>query len=179
MTIEWIDIVDTTVKIGLGALISGVATYKVASLNHKKDVEKNLINKKIDIIEEITELAEEYFYFFTHLNNKVGAMAKKLSNYGEPLTKSQIEAISEIHVNFVEILSKRNKAISKIKILSITDAECNLLLFNDVLSDYRSDIIFKRTMITEDKRTKLQEQSMLHKDNFYLAISEYLSALGT
>jgi len=41
-----IDVIDTAVKIGLGALISGVTTYFVANKNYKNDKTKSLIEKK-------------------------------------------------------------------------------------------------------------------------------------
>ena len=106
MATEWIDIIDTAVKIGLGALISGIATYSVANLNHKKDLNKSLSNKKIEILEEISELAEEYFYFFSSLYNLTGGMLLlKVDNVGGKLTKSQKEHISTKHKSFNDILS--------------------------------------------------------------------------
>ncbi len=44
MAAEVLDIIDTAVKIGLGALISGVATYYATKLKHAKDAEKDLRN---------------------------------------------------------------------------------------------------------------------------------------
>ncbi|VAX07756.1 hypothetical protein MNBD_GAMMA26-850 [hydrothermal vent metagenome] len=44
MAIEVLDIIDTAVKIGLGALISGVATYHVTKLKYAKDAEKDINN---------------------------------------------------------------------------------------------------------------------------------------
>jgi hypothetical protein len=57
---EILDIVDTAVKIGLGAMISGVATYFVTKLNHKKDSEKESHKRKRELLESIAEEVETF-----------------------------------------------------------------------------------------------------------------------
>lgn len=178
MPTTWIDITDTAIKIGLGALISGIATYKVAQTNHKNDITKTLTNKKVEILEELSELAEEYFYFCTALNNKVGGMQKVADNTGKPLTENQSKAIAKAHENFTETLSKRNKAISKIKILGIVDAEEAIRNYNDVMSEFRDDVVFNRVLITVERREELATRYAEHKDAFYSAINKYMEELG-
>lgn len=50
-----IEIVDTAVKIGLGALISGVTTYLVTNKNHKHERNHGLVVYRRDRLVEITE----------------------------------------------------------------------------------------------------------------------------
>ncbi len=60
MATEILDIVDTAVKIGLGALISGVATYFVTSLNHRNDREKDTRVRRRQLIERVAEDIESF-----------------------------------------------------------------------------------------------------------------------
>jgi len=64
-----LDIIDTTVKIGLGALISGVTTYYVSARMHAHERNHELIlykrNKLIEISEKI-QLAGELTNQITH-----------------------------------------------------------------------------------------------------------------
>jgi hypothetical protein len=55
-----LDIVDTAVKIGLGALISGVSTYFIARFNHKREQEKARVNRRRELIEGIAEQIEAF-----------------------------------------------------------------------------------------------------------------------
>ena len=48
-----LDIVDTAVKIGLGALISGVATYKLTKLNHQHELQRIALGKRRELLEAI------------------------------------------------------------------------------------------------------------------------------
>ena len=59
--LTWLQVVDSAVKIGLGALISGIATYWVTKLNHSKEIEKQAILRKKDLIEKISQ---EFEYFW-------------------------------------------------------------------------------------------------------------------
>ncbi|MGI3042317.1 hypothetical protein ACRTDM_11270 [Shewanella algae] len=179
MATEWIDIIDTSVKIGLGALISGIATYKVSSLNHQKEVSRALINKKINIIEEISELAERYFYFSTSLSNAIGGMQRSAGNLGEPLTDPQWKRVRDLHQDFNVILEARNKAISKIKILSIDKAEEAIFEHNEFLSELRNIIVFEKNMPTVEKREELSAKFIESKDKFYRAIGNYMESIGT
>jgi len=46
-----IDVVDSAVKIGLGAIISGLATYWLAKASHDKTIEKESAQRKRDMME--------------------------------------------------------------------------------------------------------------------------------
>src|ERR1700694_4451144 len=46
-----IDVVDSAVKIGLGAIISGLATYWLAKANHDKTLEKERAQRKRELLE--------------------------------------------------------------------------------------------------------------------------------
>lgn len=54
-------LVDTALKIGLGAFISGIATYLTTKLNADKEKEKFILEHRIKTIELASEKIEEYF----------------------------------------------------------------------------------------------------------------------
>ncbi|MEI6893552.1 MAG: hypothetical protein V5789_02755 [Colwellia sp.] len=179
MATEWIDVVDTAVKIGLGALISGVATYKVSSLNHSKGIEKVIIDKKISMLEEISEDAETYFYFASSLSNTIGGMQKIATNFGGSLTEQQKKRISKRHEGFLDILAARNKAASKIKMLGIGDAEDAINEFNETLSELRNLVVFEKVMITIEEKEAFSDRFKLSKDDFYKAIGRRMGSIET
>jgi len=57
MEVKLLEILDTTIKIGLGALISGGATYLITTLNHNNDKVKWLREAKLKAFSDLsTEL---------------------------------------------------------------------------------------------------------------------------
>ncbi|MCF5729902.1 hypothetical protein K3H43_21385 [Aeromonas veronii] len=177
MPTQWIDVVDSAIKIGLGALISGIATYKISALNHSKDVHKSIINKKISMLEEISVHAEEYFYFCTMFSNTVRGARHCAINKGEPLTESQLEMFISTQAGLNDVLSSRNKAISKIKILSIPAAEEAVNAHNDALNAFREIVFFDKKMPTDDDIETYISQRMINVDKFYKAIGDYMDSI--
>ncbi|WP_201219483.1 hypothetical protein [Pseudomonas sp. S32] len=60
MELNILGIVDTAVKIGLGALISGISTYWITRLQHKNDITKTKLKRRGELIEEVSTLTEEF-----------------------------------------------------------------------------------------------------------------------
>lgn len=50
-----IDVIDSAVKIGLGALISGLATYWLAKVNYDKTIQKERAQRKRELLEGIAQ----------------------------------------------------------------------------------------------------------------------------
>ncbi|MEO1820306.1 hypothetical protein [Pseudomonas sp.] len=59
MPATWLEIADTTVKIGLGALISGASAYFLARHNHSSSIEKEYISKHRAVLEQVSLDVEE------------------------------------------------------------------------------------------------------------------------
>jgi hypothetical protein len=56
---EILDVVDTAVKIGLGALIASMGTHLLAARNHKSEIKKAFNEEQRAIIKEIATTLEE------------------------------------------------------------------------------------------------------------------------
>jgi hypothetical protein len=60
-TVTGLEILDTAVKIGLGALITGIATYVITALNHDKDLEKQSIRRRRELLEQVSSQVERFW----------------------------------------------------------------------------------------------------------------------
>lgn len=58
MPTTWIEVADTGIKIGLGALLSGVAAISIGKLNHRNSLEKEYVLKHRLILESVTSEVE-------------------------------------------------------------------------------------------------------------------------
>lgn len=59
MAIEVLDIIDTVVKIGLGATIASISTYVLTSKNHKHEKIKSDIEDRRGLLKEIADCFEK------------------------------------------------------------------------------------------------------------------------
>lgn len=91
MATEIIDVIDTATKIGLGAIIAGVATYLHADKMFTNDLKKKNIDDKKEILKEISLKIEKCE---SHLNESTNSYIQKnqKSFSSEPIILSVREA---------------------------------------------------------------------------------------
>ena len=96
-------IIDTAVKVGLGALIGGVATYYVAKLTHEKQYEREkaahewqtktgIDARKREMLEEVASQVEIFFNAMMEVAFSVRMRA------GQPLPNSRTPRTSTVPV---------------------------------------------------------------------------------
>lgn len=62
-----LEIIDTAVKVGLGAIISGITTYFMTRRTHSHEIRKSLINEKKEIIKECVIKLEKSSSLLNHV----------------------------------------------------------------------------------------------------------------
>lgn len=175
MPTEILDIVDTAVKIGLGALISGLATYGVTKLNHDKDIEKSKSKRQRELLEEIASQTEEFsnivLKYWAYMVEHVRYVEREIE-VSEDL-KSRIEnAARELFEKF----SKLSSAEGKLILLGANKAQelireygdyvkefrrkvwqGNFNLTETELESYRSEILSKRKALYQELRSSYEK----------------------
>ena len=66
-----LDIIDTAVKIGLGAMISSIATYFALLKNHNQENQKDLRNTKKELLRDCSLKIEESTTIFNNAYNAI------------------------------------------------------------------------------------------------------------
>ena len=56
----WIEVVDSAVKIGLGALIAGVIAFLLSSTQHRNELKKARVDREFEMLKEVAEKAENF-----------------------------------------------------------------------------------------------------------------------
>lgn len=65
MPTSLVDVLDSAVKIGLGALISGIATYSVTRLRYRQEARQSIDKRRHELIEKAAADLEEFNEFST------------------------------------------------------------------------------------------------------------------
>jgi len=126
---EIIEVIDTAIKIGLGALITGTATYLLANRNYKYDLKKKSIENNVTLLKELSiklEHAEAFLnetshsYLFQAADKPFDATpfisaqkllyeARAMANLlGKRELTEQISALSEVFEKMYNELFKTN-----------------------------------------------------------------------
>ncbi|WP_182406978.1 hypothetical protein [Psychrobacter sp. GP33] len=56
----WIEVVDSAVKIGLGALIAGVIAFLLSSTQHRNELKKSKVEREFEMLKEVAEKVENF-----------------------------------------------------------------------------------------------------------------------
>jgi len=113
-----LEVVDTSVKIGLGALISGAAAYWLAKLNHNRQVQKERATHRRELLETVADSVQKYYH-----------AAAKQRSFVEFVVRMNNAGVSPTENHFSELA--RNEADLVDKLGELTSAEAKLLLLNE------------------------------------------------
>ena len=166
-----IDVLDTAVKIGLGALISGVSTYWLTKQKEKSLSTKEYETRHRDILEKVTENVE----VVNHAYLKYWALVVEWLRYKN--NKNEWPANRQ-----TELDKAKDELFHAFK--SLTEAEAKLLLVNEKIAykairDYAEEVIkFRRTYfidnheMTEDQINKNKGVIKEIREKFFEIVSE-------
>lgn len=118
MPATWLDIVDTAVKIGLGAAISGVATFAVTKYKYQSDKELASAQRRRESLDQIAEHTEEFSHICLNYWARILDWTRKKKS-----GKNVNETIES------ELKRVRGELFSTYKLLAI--AESKLLLLGE------------------------------------------------
>jgi hypothetical protein len=110
-----LDIADSAVKIGLGALISGVAAYLNAKLGHSREAAKVQSTRRRELLESVAEQIE----VFTHVALKlwarisgIGITVAQGSHISEEQSERFSETVDELFNTFKQPVDRRGTSSS-------------------------------------------------------------------
>lgn len=81
---NWMNIIDTAIKVGLGALISGVTAYFVNRRNHLHDVDKTKWEARKTILNDVIKSSQEYFSACSKFLSSIDGVSKDVAKHGKP-----------------------------------------------------------------------------------------------
>jgi hypothetical protein len=164
-----IDVLDTAIKIGLGALISGLAAYWVAKLNHDREREKLRAQRRRELLEAVAEQVEVFSQAVLHhwafVINWVTFTPPNEQMSDE--TRNELRKIqSELSAAFKEITS------AEAKLLLLGEVPCQKLLraYGEEVTIYRIESVSKR-VFTEESLREGREKMMEKREAFFTELS--------
>lgn len=173
-------LIDTALKIGLGALIAGVATYLTTKLSADKEKEKFILEHRIKTIELASERIEDFFDAWLRVLSRVGAVSKRrLDANAEPgnFTDGEMKQVKERDSVLVEAWSARNSAISRFQVLGATDIVRAIDATNTLLTEFRNLIIFEKKVPSLNEFETTRSRVNEHRREVQSAISVYYQSV--
>ena len=182
MSKEWVDIADTAVKIGLGALITGVFTYLGIKFSHKSERNKFMLEHKTKLLEQVADNVEEYFKSWSNYNDALGGATLLRKRYGkedEKFTEKQKRFINNRDKELTESLAKRESAISKLRLMGANKASEALESTRFLAQDIRNRIVFMNEIPKFDEVSEYCEDVKDIKKEVHKALADFYATFQT
>ena len=141
--ISTLEILDTAVKVGIGALISGVSTYLVTRLQQKGEIEQERRTRQAQLLQGIAEQVED----INHVYLKYWALitdAIRRQKSGQSLSEEKQKEHDETKRELFHIFKE------------LTNAEAKLMLIGEekashLVRDYGNQVaLFKKTVVIDE-----------------------------
>ena len=171
MPTTWIEIADTAVKIGLGAIITGASAYILARHNHSKSIEKEYLIKHREVMESVTLDIEE----MTHVLLKYWSFILDWArNRDKGITniEGKSDQIKSLRLEMFSLFKGLSSAEGRLLLLGCKDQQVCLREYGEKISEfYRYASRNNDEMdcvILEEWRVKLLE----NRENLYSSLSK-------
>lgn len=156
MAADILSIIDTAVKIGLGAIISGVVAYKITKLNHNKEIEKSKSHRQRELLEEVASQAED----FSSAVLKYWAYMIEYVRYAEQKKKAPADLESRIDAASKELFTKFSQLSSaegKLILIGAIKAQELIREFGEFIKEFKRYAWQGNKSLTETELNKYRE----------------------
>jgi hypothetical protein len=179
---EWIDVADTAVKIGLGALITGFFTFVGVKFSKKSEMNKFSLEHKTKLLEELSGNIEEYFSCWDMYIGQASGIAlnrAKISKETEELSKNQKEAMSLRNKELVAAWALREKAIGKLRLINATTVANELGNCKVLEKEFRNPIVFEKTFPTYSNIEAYRDRAKKQKLKVHQGLARFYEEVHT
>jgi hypothetical protein len=131
----WLEIVDTAVKIGLGAVVTGIATHVNNGRSHAKTVEKERHAKNVEMLESVTFSIEEA----THLLLKHWAHIidwARIKDRGDAPSEEKVKLIGEYRLELFTLFKGLTNSEGRLLLMGHNNQQQLLREYGQLISDY-------------------------------------------
>lgn len=166
-----IGVIDTAVKIGLGALISGVATHWVSKAKNTAE-ERNAFQLRYrNILEEVAQSVE----VTNHVYLKYWALVVEWFRYskgGHDWPDSRREELDKTKKELFHEFKEITTAESKLLLLSETQSAALLRTYAESVVEFRRAFYVDSMSMTEELMEEKKSEIRIHRESLFKLISE-------
>lgn len=169
---EIIEVIDTAVKVGLGAAISGLTTYAISLRNHKSEKMKEETRKRVEMLTFSLESVDKYLNCLNSclsaangVNQQGHQPAGKMPDHLFSYCKSKDDLL-------IESRTDNAAAISRFHLLGLTEALEIMKSIKTIETNFRNEVMFKKTIPSDDAMQSMSRQFSEHREKLYKVLEK-------
>lgn len=166
-----IEVLDTAIKIGFGALITGIASHYLAKNSHERELSKLALTRRLDSLEQVTEKAEAHFSAWRRYSSSLGGIYSGRNPPSPNFSDTQWKRIRERDRAFLDSRDGMSLAVARLRLLGLTDAADLVNSYNKAVGEFRDRMILQKETPTHDEFIAARKAAGKKIKEFYAAIS--------
>lgn len=171
----WLEIIDSAVKIGLGALIAGASAWFLARGQYSHDLRKNKVSREFELLKDIAEKVER----FTHSALKYWAISAdwhraRRSNPDAVKTENLLSTQKELFGRFNELTS----AEAFLLLLGQKAAQAQLRAYGEHVMVYRRSVSRSFAPMSDEEIEDYRMYILKARESFFERLNEMYGELG-
>ena len=166
-----LEILDTAVKIGIGALISGVSTYFVTRLQQKGEIEKERGRRQAELLEGIAQQVE----IINHIYLKYWAFttdAIKRKRSKKPVSKDKQQEREDIKTELFHAFKELTNAEAKLMLIGETKALHLMRDYGESVANFRKVVNLDNENISEEEIQQWKDKIFEYRRQFFDELSK-------
>jgi hypothetical protein len=166
-----LEVIDTAVKIGLGAFVAASSGYLLARLAYRRDAEKVYIATKRGHLDKVIRLLNDVHKTYPPVRSAMYQHFRRVENK-EMDTEEQKAEFDTRRVAFATAFLKFTDAEGYVLAMGAKNVNDALTKYIDVSEAFRADARFDNSSFTRDKLDKLQASMREARMSLLQAIAE-------
>jgi len=163
-----LSLVDTTLKVGTGALIAVATGWFVLRQKTASQGPRSLREqKRLGVFEEVSAFVGQV----THTFSKYSSLAVEAVQLGEQWPTSRREELENINRSLVDIFEKMSQAEAKLLILGEKNLARSLKIYAAQIVNFRNQAYVGRKDITLEAIVALKQSVLQAREGFYDMLS--------
>jgi len=161
----WIEVVDSAVKIGLGALITGIIAFVLSTTQHRNDRKKAKVAREFEMLKEVAEKVETFNkvslrYWANITDWRARSSLSGVYTKPDKLIKSQ----DDLYDSFSEL----TEAESLLLLFGYEEASISLRLYGETVVNFKKkaesvDILFNANDSASYRDSMINKRAELFK----------------
>lgn len=136
----WLDIIDSAVKIGLGAMVAGVSALLLSQSQHHRDLSKAKVDREFEILKDVAEKTE----CFTQAALRYWSLASdshRLKRSGKPVSDKKSSDLANSKATLFDLYHELTNSEAMLLLLGKRDAQSALRTYGDMVNAFRRSAV--------------------------------------
>ncbi len=154
-----LEVLDSALKIGLGAFISGITTYFITKTNHSNEKNKELRIHKIKTIELIAENYEIIVRSINNFFNKIEWILKfRQTDEEYQISSEHLTQLKKFDDEIIAAFESASTIKSRLSLIKAKDASKEISCLMETIAQLRNPMMTEGRAPTQKNYLKLKSQ---------------------